>query len=70
MTEPTMSNLSLDERARIVRQGQREQTLRHMKSVLRADDLDMGRTYREILEQILLIVQDELAALSPPEEGA
>jgi hypothetical protein len=70
MPEPTMSNLSLDERARIVRQAQREQTLRHMKSVLKADDLDMGRTYREILEQILILVQDELAALPPPEEGA
>ena len=70
MSEPAKIDQTLEERARLARQHQREMLMRQLKSALKADDLDIGRTYTELLEEIQVLVAAELQALAEQEKAA
>ena len=69
MSEPAKIAQTLEERARLARQQQRETLMRQLKSALKADDLDIGRTYTEILEEIHLLVTIELQSREETPDG-
>jgi hypothetical protein len=66
MPHPANIEATLEDRAAHARQAQREHLMRQMKSLLKPDDLDIGRTYGEILEQIAIVVEEERAAHAVP----
>ena len=70
MSQPANIEATLEERARAARRAQRELLMRQLKSLLHADDLDIGRTYTEILQELQVLVAAELQAVQQEQTQA